>query len=260
MHPEASADEARLRPIADLTLQVARPLCWHDARQPWPKRLVGATCFVLRLDSGLVGVTANHVIAALEKDRGESDRFVGLLRTAVLDWPAVLIDRDERFDIATFRVTEAQLAESGGVAIDCRGRWPPPDPQEGDALTIAGYPEILQVVAPHDAYPFHGYVHFTRVESVTAGTIVAIYEPKRGDYRLRASAVLPDVGGNFSGCSGGPVLLHVEEKGLHRVHPVGLVVAGPSGAPHGLFDGVDVFQFRRLDAIQADGTLRRLPP
>jgi len=38
-----------------------------------------------------------------------------------------LIDRDAQLDLATFRVTEAELSASEALAIDCREEWPPPD-------------------------------------------------------------------------------------------------------------------------------------
>lgn len=41
--------------VATLTRRVARPLIWHDLKEPWPKALRGGTCFILRFDSGLVG-------------------------------------------------------------------------------------------------------------------------------------------------------------------------------------------------------------
>lgn len=252
--PEIGSEEARLQPVADLTLQVARPLIWHDAREPWPKQLAGASCFVLRFENRLVGVTANHVVAALEAARAQRGRFVCLMRTAVLNLPAVLIDRSETLDIATFEVTEAQLTESQGLAIDCRDSWPPPTPEPGDALSVGGYPEALKVSAPHDRYPFHGYVHLGRVESVSERTLIAVYAPERGDVRLRATAGFPELGGSFSGCSGGPVLLHLERNGLHRWYPAGLVVEGP-GLGGGAFAGLDVFHFRRTHFIGSEGAI-----
>ncbi len=252
----SETDSEEVRPIADLTKQVARPLLWHDVREPWPKKLTGASCFTLGFEDGLVGVTANHVIAALESAQAQSERIVCLLRTAVLDLPAVLIDRSEVLDIATFEVTEQQLAESEAVAIDCGAGWPPPSPERDDALSVGGYPDALKVAAPRERYTFHGYVHMGRVEDVSERNLVAVYAPERGDRRMRAAPGFPDIGGNFSGCSGGPVLLHIERGGLHRWFPAGLVVGGPGQTSAGGFAGLDVFHFRRIHFIGKDGSIR----
>ncbi len=50
-----------------------------------------------------------------------------LLRTVPLNLMEALIDRDAQLDLATFRVTEAELSASEALAIDCREEWPPPD-------------------------------------------------------------------------------------------------------------------------------------
>jgi hypothetical protein len=31
--------------VGRLTMQVARPLLWHDLKKPWPKHLTGGSCF-----------------------------------------------------------------------------------------------------------------------------------------------------------------------------------------------------------------------
>lgn len=245
-------EEIRLKPFAEHTMRVARPLFWHDTYKPWPKKLAGGSCFVLRFADGLVGVTANHVVTAFESARAEQARTVCLLRTVVLDLSTALIDRDDTLDIATFRVTQEQLSESGGVALDCTRDWPPPPPQKGDALSFGGFPNVLQVEAPHDRYEFRAYVNLGSVEDVTERRIVAV---GNGQRRMSVAPVLPETGGNYSGCSGGPVLLHIEQGGLHRWFPAGLILVGPGAAGEGLLKDIDVFQFRRIHVVNADGRL-----
>jgi hypothetical protein len=60
-------EQALHEEIASLTLRVARPLIWHDRTEGWPKLLHGGTCFFLRFERGIIGVTANHVISGLQK-------------------------------------------------------------------------------------------------------------------------------------------------------------------------------------------------
>ena len=127
--------------VTALTMKVARPLVWHDARQSWPKRLLGGSCFILRFDAGLIGVTAEHVIKAFEKTQIEGTSTVCLLRTVLFDLTGRIIDRDPDLDIATFAVTENELVKSEAIEVDCRSAWPPPVPDIGRELSLAGFPE-----------------------------------------------------------------------------------------------------------------------
>lgn len=115
LHPILPAKKA-----SELTVKVARPLFWTDTCVPWPKRLSGATCFILRFRTGLVGVTADHVIAAFEHDKCHARKFVAMLRTAPLDLAHVLIDRDPDLDLATFSVTEEGRRASSEEPSLCR--------------------------------------------------------------------------------------------------------------------------------------------
>src|SRR6266446_5555759 len=98
---------AVLDEVAALTLQVARPLIWHDRTEGWPKRLDGATCFFLRFERGIIGVTANHVISAYESAVAANPNIVCQLRNSpAFDLASAIIARDAARDVATFRVSE----------------------------------------------------------------------------------------------------------------------------------------------------------
>src|SRR5262245_29238022 len=94
-----------LNEVATLTMKVARPLIWHDLRESWPKRLLGGSCFILRFDVGLIGVTAEHVISAFEAEKEKRGAGMGcLLRTIPFDLKGAIVDRDAELDIATFSI------------------------------------------------------------------------------------------------------------------------------------------------------------
>ena len=80
------------------------------------------------------------------------------------------------------------------------------------------------------------------------------YEPGR-DFRVRAAAEFPDVGANLSGCSGGPVLMHVERNGCHRWFPVGIIIAGSGEGAEGEMAEFDFMRIRRIVAVRKDGTI-----
>jgi hypothetical protein len=253
-YPFTAQEMALAYEVAAFTMKVARPLIWHDVREPWPKRLLGGTCFILRFDAGLIGVTAEHVIKAFEEAKKPGTKIVCLLRTVLFDVTDAIVARDAELDIATFSVTEDQLIGSEAVAIDCRPGWPPPEPDRGTALSLAGFPEELKKASPYSSVEFRAYVNQLFVEGVTEREIIATYEPQR-DIRVRAAPEFPDLGANLSGCSGGPALMHVEHNGLHRWFPVGLIVQGPGAASDDTLREYDTFRFRRIHFVNADGSI-----
>lgn len=255
-HPFNSEELALHEKVAALTLKSARPLIWHDVREPWPKRLLGGTCFIFRFDAGLIGVTAAHVVGAFEEVVRRNSNFVCLLRTVHFDLKNAVIDQDESLDIATFSVTEDQLIESEAMAVDCRSQWPPPTPDRGTALSVSGFPELFVKPSSYYHTEFRAYVSLTRVEDITDRDIISTFEPER-DFRVKAASEFPNLGANLSGCSGGPVLMHVERNGLHRWFPVGLVVRGPRASGEGLPREFDLYQFRRTHFIAPDGSIKR---
>lgn len=255
--PEASANDGVLRQeVSELAMAVARPLIFLDTREPWPKRLCGGSCFILRFDAGLIGVTANHVIDAFEQASAADSNVICLLRTEKIDLLAAIIDRNDRLDIATFSVTEEQLLISHAIAIDCRNGWPPPIPKRGAALSLAGFPDVLQKSSFPYNVSFEAYVYLCFVEDISANDldIVVTFEPGR-DIRVRSAPELTDLGANLSGCSGGPALIHLERRGFHRWFPVGLIVEGPRGPAEGAMAEFDIIRIRRINSIRGDGAI-----
>ena len=239
-----------------LTMQVARPLLWHDQRAPWPKRLTGGSCFVLRFDAGLIGITADHVIKAYEQAKCQMREPICLLRTVRLNLMEALIDRDAQLDLATFRVTEAELRESEALAIDCREEWPPPIPDRRREISFGGYPDELKKACAADRVEFRFAVHVAHIEDITDRNIVATYDTAR-DTRVRAAPEMPNLGANWSGCSGGPVLMHVERAGRHRVFAVAAIVEGPGRSAEGALGDFDRYIFRRVHCVNLDGSLKK---
>jgi hypothetical protein len=60
------AELALAEAVPDFTLKVASPIIWHDPTASWPRRIYGGTCFFLRFANGIIGVTANHMVEALQ--------------------------------------------------------------------------------------------------------------------------------------------------------------------------------------------------
>lgn len=240
--------------VAKLTLQVARPIIWHDPRVGFPKAIEGATCFFLRFEGGIVGITADHVVTTYEAALAITPGIVCQLKASrPIDLLGSIVARDERLDLATFTVSEEVVGQAEAVALDCRGDWPPPMPQRGCLLSACGFPELIREVDAQGVGQFKAYGALAAVDDVTDWDIITTYEPERDlDSGL---APKPPLGFNMSGCSGGPVLAHGLRNGLLRWFPVGMIVRGPRGDGSRLFDGVDIIHSRRIDFIRPDGTI-----
>jgi hypothetical protein len=255
MTPETQAVHEQ---VAALTLRVARPLIWHDRTQGWPKRLDGATCFFLRFANGIVGVTANHVVDAFESALAANPNTVCQLRNSpAFNLPAAIIARDAARDIATFAVAEGVLSQIDAIPLDCRNGWPPPVPQHLWLLSVCGFPESMRITRSDRSAEFQAWGALAAVEGVTRDEILIIYDPAIVKPTSWAPT-LPPVGFNMSGCSGGPVLVHGDWNGLHRWFPVGLIAAGPKQQEkQGLSAQFDMIRLRRIDIIQANGTIKQ---
>jgi hypothetical protein len=238
--------------ISNFTLRVCTPIYWHDRRRPFPKDVQGASCFFLRFDERTVGITADHVVDAYHAARALSPTTVCQLRLAEFDLDAALIDRDQRLDLATFAVSEAQIAAINAAVIDCRGNWPPPKPARMQRASFAGFPEIIRAVHPDRSADFNAYGGLEVVEDVTDREIIFTYDPERVQ---PLNAPKPPLGFNLSGCSGGPVLIHGTRNGLHRWFPVGLLIGAPKEAGTGELASLDIVRARRIHCLRPDGTL-----
>ena len=242
--------------LAALTLRIARPLIWHDRTAPLPKAIFGGTCFFLRFESGIVGVTANHVLEVYEKIRSESTSIACQLRTIPFDPIAALIDRDAERDIATFRASEGLLARIEAIALDCRMDWPPPEPDVMRGISLCGFPENMRTSSKDGTAEFGAWGALAAVEDLTEREILVTYDPER-DTASRWAPTLPPLGLNLSGCSGGPVIMHGERNGLHRWFPVGIVIAGPRDSGSGASAQFDMVRVRRIHVVQPDGSIQK---
>jgi hypothetical protein len=244
--------------IAALTLRVAWPLIWHDRTKGWPKRLDGATCFFLRFEEGTIGVTADHVVSAFESALAANPNTVCQLRDSpAFDLLAAIIARDAQQDIATFAVSDEILSQIDAIPLDCQGNWPPPEPQNLWLLSACGFPESMRTTWADRSAEFGAWGALAAVECVTRDEILITYDPTIVQPAAWAP-VLPPVGFNMSGCSGGPVLVHDTRNGPHRWFAVGLIQGGPrADQKQGAAVEFDMIRLRRIDTIQPDGTIKR---
>jgi len=243
--------------IHEFIVNSCKVVYWHDGRASSPKPVRGGSCFILRFHDKLVGVTADHVVKLYRSEKARVSTLVCQLWNIAFELADRIIDQDAALDIATFDVSERELSQIGGNEIDCRGAWPPPDPQVGNIISIVGFPELERQVYGNHSADFRSYVGMTVVDGISDREIMTTYDPNR-DHDLSGVAGLPPLRLNLSGCSGGPVLLHTDQNGVYRWNAVGLIASGPGDSPEGETSQFDLIRIRRIHFIKEDGTLIKL--
>jgi hypothetical protein len=242
--------------MAELMLRIARPLIWHNRTEVWPKKINGATCFFLKFDTKIVGVTAAHVYKIYLSENIENCTSCQISSHLPFVLKDLIIDICFERDIMTFSVPSGYEDGVGFISVDCRGNWPPPDIKIDDRLMLCGYPELSRVVDFQGSADFGGYGSVTVVDDFDDRSIHLSYDPRRVNPAAWAPSV-PSLGLNMSGCSGGPALMLRVKSGLVRWFAVGLIERGPAGHRSGLLADLDLIRLARLHAILPDGTIRR---
>lgn len=241
--------------IAAAGLRYARPICWHDNDKTFPKEIVGASCFVLRFATGLVGVTAAHVVREFQRAKATTRSLVCQLRLMSFDLDGALIDIDDSLDIATFAIAEWQLKKTLTDAFDVSARWPLDGIVKPDAsIQLIGYPENIRLInSVEKSAIFNAWGALDFIQDFNEREIILTYEPER----VLGAPTKPPLGYNMSGCSGGPAIVHeLRASNLHVWYPVGLIVGGPKFG-EGDAAEFDIIRVRRIDCIQPSGRILR---
>lgn len=184
--------------------------------------------------------------------------FVCQLRLTPFALHEAIIDSDVDLDIATFGLSEENLAKTGGIALDCCQQWPPPEPTPMRAVSWAGFPQEMLVTFADRSALFSAYGALSAIEDYSERNIMLTYDPARD--QSFGGLPLPPLGLNLSGCSGGPVLMHGTRNGLHRWFPIGMITSGPRKDPadmksRGEAAEFDVIGVRRIHFLREDGRI-----
>ena len=257
--------------LAQWANEMVFPICWHDPAIPPPKYSKAASCFALRFREKIIGVTAAHVIKAYLDEKQNIPTLTCQLRHLVdFDIEDALIDQDAEIDLATFNLTEAQLAEIKSPAFNCQNIWPPPEPQTGCAAGFAGFAEYL--FRPDENFRVNAdcLAGGASVMQVGKSEIRMTFEPST-DKAIEGVPMIPQ-GSSLSGCSGAPLVMPLLEVRDGMPRPIGFTVCGAiirstkqEGSEGESAEYISVVA-RRLECIQPDGRLARpdtgqwLPP
>ena len=208
-----------------------------------------------------MAVTANHVLEGYKEAQAVEGTgklmLAGQGRPLTIDWAARVIDADAAIDIATFRVTQAEVAALGKtVLVGSLGVWPPPPPVEGSGILHCGYPGAGTRAGSMGEITFGA--------AVASGLATSVSETDVSTMLERANLVpvlgrgVPPENFDFGGISGGPMLTLVPGT------PVGVALAGvvhqgpnTSTDSNQAISGFEIIKARRAHFLLADGNLDR---
>ena len=104
------------------------PLFWVIREGDGHYRVRNGSAFFLDAGQGPFGVTANHVLQGLTSDAADGSVVavqIDILPLVLAGKNRVIASRDQ-LDIATFRITPAEIARIGKTALTgFQRRWPP---------------------------------------------------------------------------------------------------------------------------------------
>ena len=152
-------------------------------------------------------------------------------------------------DIATFRITPAEIAATGKKIIrGTDGAWPPP-PNKGEVVYFGGFPECERDRIARKEFSFGLHSAMVPLTSFTEHQLCCQFD-RRYWMDIRGLG-LPPVGYELSGVSGGPMLQPVFKDGEWDWRLVGVIS-----------EGVMAEDFERITAVRAhfilpDGRLSR---
>lgn len=244
----------------DFVVSVTAPLYWV-MRRDGKLRVRNGSAFFLNAGEGPFGVTAAHVVTGWREDCIAHEVVSTQLgHDLALDFGGrnALIDEHEGIDIATFRITDAEIRGLGKTILTGYQRvWPPGPPQRDKGVYYCGFPGKETLWMAPDAISF----------GIAAGSGIATSVSDLDVSSLIERNHLIDVVGNglpkerfdFGGISGGPMLTVVEHRGLRSWQLAGVIYQGPNASedPEEAIAGLDILKARRPHFIKPNGELNK---
>lgn len=180
----------------------------------------GATGCLVRLAQGTFVVTASHVLNGYEHRRKDGEALhwqVGKLPP--FDPVTRIAWHDEQRDVVFLRISAEEAQGIGPCITSTPSRWPPPAPDPGQLVLVAGYPGLLRDVDAAGGRIGAG-PYSTMLRVTSSGDGYCTCQIAQEDLVSFDGSPLPDPGTNMGGVSGGPVLLMAPNYPL-----VGIVTA-----------------------------------
>jgi hypothetical protein len=222
------------------------------------------SAFFVQTPKGVFGVTADHVIGGCLEASSVGDYACGLFPVNYSMRPAGLvefdrvedriIDRSERRDIATFRITEDEIKRLG---VSVASKWPPVSPEPGYGVGFCGFPsdprarELLRLGPRDIVVSFMVFPVMAIASSVSEYQITYMFEPEEAVTTQGFVSSPADL--DLGGMSGGPAFTKVETpSGIEHWAPAGVIYEGCMNP--GIGKG-RIFATRIDDCLAASGSI-----
>ena len=220
------------------------PIYWFDMDQTDQGILHNGTLTVVQTNQRLLGITAEHVIAAYLTDR--KDLNVRLQIGNAIVENVEIIDKSERVDIATVAIDPVLLSKLG-KDVTPLSVWPPRPPDEGRGIMFAGYPGGERLEEGDFELSFGLYTAVGVARHVTDEQITWVGDR---DFVIdHPNIPTPPPGYDSGGISGGPLISWFETE-THVAH---YCLSGIISQAHA---ELEYLVAKRADFIRGDGSIR----
>lgn len=248
--------KAELEFIASLTA----PFAWVIRLPDHNYAAKNGSAFFLDTGSRLFGVTAAHVVSKWRSDLAKQKvvaSFIGGRGTTLPIDPSRFIDIDDKIDIATFAITERQVASIGHTVLTgYQKAWPPGPPQVDRGLYYCGFPGNGRIWLSANEISFGAVPGSGVATSVSEVDISSLIE--REHLMPALGHGIPPENFDFGGISGGPMLTVIETT-IRSWALAGVIYQGPNPSTdeQEAIAGLEIIKARRAHFILPDGTLNR---
>ena len=225
------------------------PVFWGESRSEVASPIINnGSIFFLNCGGPTLAVTAHHVYAGYLARKKYNPNIACQIGNLNFNPESRLIDFDPELDIATFRITENEVATLDKT-IHCppQSKWPPPPPVKGKGVFFCGFAASGRAFRGRRSLDFETYFAALTADSITAHSITSTF--RREDWL--------DMEGNDSrgqdvdlgGISGAPMWALTQSPQVLAWRLAGIIIQfNPS---------FEILIARRPDCIRADGTLAR---
>ncbi len=168
------------------------------------KAIRSGSAFLIEQNGAHFLGTAWHVVAYWLEIRKRVKDLVFQVAEALLDPSQALIWKDEAADIAFLSLTAEQFGQIRIAVCEATKGWPPPRPERGDYVIMAGYPKIIRQQLGAIKFQFNALSSMLQVTSV--GSDYAVCQFFRENWVSFDAHGVPPPGTDLGGISGAPVL------------------------------------------------------
>ena len=241
---EVQEKQQFVRELTALIQNYVRPILFvHSPSQTKEPFVQGGTLTIVDTGKRILGITNQHVVDGFRRLRHKDKKVICQLNEMQIDIESRLIAEDENLDIATLRLTEAEIESVNGTSIG-HGCWPVQPPAKDEEVVIVGYPGKWRKQYSWDELEI-GHIGFAlKVSDVSRSKFVIEIMPK--NLVFNKGAYHPNELFDFGGVSGSGTFV------IRGLSPeiVGIIsrVSPPTGKPN-------LLVCARTDLIREDGTL-----